>query len=74
MSVAKLAYLTSPAPNRFILHIQIGVCDYDFEISRAHLANIIIDGASMSLREQYQPRSQSTDNEMNANGRAATGS
>jgi hypothetical protein len=51
--LAKLAYLTSPAPNRFVLHIQIDG-QYDslaFEISRAHLANIIIDGASFSLRE-----------------------
>ena len=50
---AKLAYLTSPAPNRFTLHVQPENCceTLSFEISRAHLTNIIIDGASWSLRE-----------------------
>lgn len=54
--IAKLAYLTSPAPDRFLLNIQatdpIGhETLLQIEISRAHLANIIIDGASFSLRE-----------------------
>lgn len=59
--IAKLAYLTSPAPDRFLLHIQpegaLGVDPvFQFEISRAHLANIIIDGASFSLRETVSHR------------------
>jgi hypothetical protein len=50
--IAKLAYLTSPAPDTFMLNLQIEKGDLvQFEISRAHLANIIIDGASFSLRE-----------------------
>jgi hypothetical protein len=51
--IAKLAYLTSPAPDRFVLHIQPWNSELtsSIEISRAHLANIIIDGASFSLRE-----------------------
>lgn len=53
---ANLAYLTSPAPNVFVLNIQpIGALGTDpvfkFEISRAHLANIVITGASLSLHE-----------------------
>jgi hypothetical protein len=50
--LAKLAYLTSPAPDRYVLNFQSshGV-NFAVEISRAHLANIIIDGASFSLRE-----------------------
>lgn len=54
--LAKLAYLTSPAPNRFVMNFQLpdtlGNDGFmQIEISRAHLANIIIDGASFSLRE-----------------------
>jgi len=51
--IAKLAYLTSPAPNRFLLNFmpEDGTAVFQIEISRAHLANIIIDGASFSLRE-----------------------
>lgn len=51
--IAKLAYLTSPAPDRFLLHIQPEGCleTIPFEITKAHLANILIDGLSWSLRE-----------------------
>ena len=65
---AKLAYLTSPSPDRFMLHIQpVGALGGDpvfqFEISRAHLANIIIDGASFSLRESSISRVPPTQTE-----------
>ena len=50
---AKIAYLTSPAPNVFILNYQEegkeGI--ERVEITKAHLANIVIDGASYALRE-----------------------
>ena len=55
---AKIAYLTSPAPNTFVLNIQPeGEEDVRrFEITKAHLANIVIDGAALSLREnRVQP-------------------
>jgi hypothetical protein len=68
--IAKLAYLTSPAPNRFILHVQAaplrntvegdGDDIYQFEISEAHLANIIIDGASFALRSHRVPELEGT--------------
>lgn len=52
---ARIAYLTSPAPNRFLFKYQeeggTGICEV--EISRAHLINILIDGASHAFREQY---------------------
>lgn len=53
--IAKIAYLTSPAPGRFILNFQEeGKSGIErFEISQAHLANIIIDGTSLALREAF---------------------
>ena len=53
--IAKLAYLTTPSPGIFILNIQIeGSNEYcRFEISKAHLANIIIDGSALALRDQF---------------------
>jgi hypothetical protein len=54
---AKIAYLTSPAPNIYLLNFQIeqGI-DLSVEISEGHLANIVIDGASFALRKQYPSR------------------
>lgn len=56
--IAKIAYLTSPAPNRFVLHFQPEGEQslIHIEISKGHLSNIIIDGASLALREQYSNR------------------
>lgn len=58
MTVAKIAYLTSPAPNRFILNYQEegqeGISRV--EISKAHLTNLIIDGASFAFRESSNHR------------------
>jgi len=50
---AKLAYLTTPAPGRYVLNFQVEDehAIYEFEISQAHLANIIIDGTSLALRQ-----------------------
>jgi hypothetical protein len=74
--IAKIAYLTTPAPDRFVLNIQpFGSDDIlRFEISRAHLANILIDGTSLALRDNSIHRVQPTTNqEKNANERAASG-
>jgi hypothetical protein len=73
--IAKIAYLTSPAPNRFLLHIQPdGATEtIPYEISRAHLANLIIDGVSFSLRETSINRVPSNPNQESAeNERAGT--
>lgn len=53
--IAKIAYLTTPAPGKFVLNIQPeGTHDIvRYEISKAHLANIVIDGASLALRDQF---------------------
>jgi hypothetical protein len=71
--IARLAYLTSPGPGRFVLHIQPWNSELtsSIEISRAHLANIIIDGASFSLREtSINHRVPENHNEVSANVRA----
>lgn len=51
--IAKLAYLTTPSPGRYILNIQTFGSDdlLRYEIDRAHLANILIDGTAVALRE-----------------------
>jgi len=51
--IARIAYLTTPGPDRFVLNIQpFGSDDIQsFEISRHHLANILIDGTALALRE-----------------------
>lgn len=56
--IAKFAYLTTPAPGIFVLNIQVdGEPEIArFEISKAHLANILIDGTALALRDQGQSR------------------
>lgn len=51
--IAKIAYLTSPGPNRYVLNIQMFGSEgiERIEITEAHLANIVIDGASFALRK-----------------------
>lgn len=68
--IAKLAYLTTPGPDRFVLNIQpFGSDDLiRFEIAKAHLVNILIDGASLAFREQYPNRVQPTTSTENAHG------
>jgi len=54
---ARLAYMTFPAPGVFVLNLQIGDGDLQrIEISKAHLTNIIVDGASVALRETFSER------------------
>lgn len=52
MSIARLAYLTSPSQGRYVLNIQpVGSDDLlRFEIAQAHLANIVITGTSLALQ------------------------
>jgi hypothetical protein len=55
--IAKLAYLTSPAPGRYLLNVQVFGSDdlLRFEIAQCHLANIVVGGASFALRESSKP-------------------
>jgi hypothetical protein len=50
--IARIAYLTSPAPGMFLLNFQIenGV-ELSIEVSKGHLANILIDGTALALRD-----------------------
>jgi hypothetical protein len=63
--IARLAYLTTPAPGVFVLNIQPegqeGI--QRFEISKAHLANILISGTAVALREPSRTAFQSTPTE-----------
>jgi len=73
--IAKIAYLTSPAPNRFILNYQEEGKDgiERVEITKAHLANILIDGIALALRETSVPhRVQSTITENAEHERTAS--
>lgn len=68
--IAKLAYLTSPAPDRFVLNFQIEKDPlelYQLEISKGQLAGILITGTDLALRESSIHRVQPTSTE-NANG------
>jgi hypothetical protein len=66
--IAKLAYLTTPGPDRFVLNIQPYGSDdiMRFEIAKAHLANILIDGASLALREYSSNRVPETQTQESA--------
>ena len=63
--IAKIAFLTTPGPNRFVLNIQTFGCDdiQQFEISKHHLANIVIDGCALALRETSTSRVPETPTE-----------
>jgi hypothetical protein len=49
---ARIAYLSTPERGRYVLNIQPEGEDscLQYEISQAHLANIIIDGTTLALR------------------------
>lgn len=51
--IAKLFYLTSPAPDRYIINVQLaGTTDLmKIEIAECHLANVVADGAHYALRK-----------------------
>lgn len=70
--IAKLAYLTTPAPGRYVLNIQpFGSDDLlRFEIAQAHLANILIDGTALALRDSSNRVPAASQNE-SAHGRTA---
>lgn len=72
--IAKIAYLTSPAPGVFLLNYQLeGNHDISrVEISRAHLANILIDGTALALRENYSVNRVPFTQTENADERAAS--
>src|SRR6185312_12216851 len=79
--IAKLFYLTTPAPNRYVVNFQLFGSDelLSIEISKAHLTNVIIDGASLALREVHhrvpkyqQPRQSMSEPSIGHNSEAET--
>lgn len=73
--IAKLAYLTTPAPGRYLFNFQAFGSDelISVEIAKAHLINILIDGTAYALREeQYLNRVPFTPTE-SAHERADAG-
>jgi hypothetical protein len=63
--IAKLAYLTTPQAGAYVLNIQPEGSDdlLRFEISKAHLANILISGTAIALREDQYHRIPPTPTE-----------
>lgn len=61
--IAKIFYLTSPAPNRYVMNYQPFGSDelVRVEISEAHLANLIVDGAHYALRKSRVPETKPTE-------------
>jgi hypothetical protein len=56
--MARLAFLTCPSPDVYLLNLRVeGEDFYRLEISRAQLANMVVDGAAIALRlAQTSPR------------------
>ena len=63
--ICKIAYLTTPGPDRFVINIQTFGSDdvQSFEISKHHLANILIDGTALALRETSTIRITQTEDQ-----------
>lgn len=75
MTIAKLAYLTTPSPGRYILNIQAFGSDelMRVEIAKAHLVNILIDGTAVALREDQFNRVPNNSSQESADGSAGAG-
>lgn len=71
--IAKIFYLSTPAPGRYMLNYQLFGSDelITIEIAKAHLVNLLIDGTALALREdQYLNRIPKTQTEEGAHERA----
>ena len=55
MTIARLAYMTSPDPGRYVLNIQaFGSEDITaIEIGPDQMRNILIDGVTLMLRQSF---------------------
>ena len=55
MTIAKLAYLTTPGPGRFLLNYQpFGSDDLtSIEIGPDQMKNILVDGVTLMLRQSF---------------------
>lgn len=73
MTIAKIAYLSTPGPERFVLNIQAFGSDdlQKFEITKAHMINILLDGTALALRESSRVPNNSSQE--SADGSASAG-
>ena len=53
--ISKLAYLTTPAPGRYMLHFQSFDSDelISIEVAPEQMRNILSDGVSLMLRQSF---------------------
>lgn len=73
--IARLAYLTSPAPGRYVFNFQpFGSEDViSIEVGPDHMRNILSDGVPLMLRNSLHRVPVTTSTE-SANGYASAGS
>jgi len=55
MSIAKLAYLTTPDPGRYVINFQTFGSDdlVKIEVSPDQMRNILTDGVTLMLRQSF---------------------
>jgi hypothetical protein len=65
MTIAKIAYLTSPDPGRYVLNFQPFGSDEltSIEIGPDQMRNILVDGVTLMLRQSFHrvPITQTED-------------
>ena len=63
--IAKLAYLTTPAPGRYMMNFQLFGSDelISIEVGQDQMRNILSDGVSLMLRQSFHrvPSTQTED-------------
>jgi hypothetical protein len=72
--IAKIAYLTSPSPGRYVFNFQGFGSDelISIEVGPDHMRNILSDGVPLMLRQSFH-RVPVVNNTENANGSASAG-
>jgi len=58
--IAKLAYLTTPAPGHYVLNFQLFGSEelISVEVAPDQMRNILSDGVSLMLRQSFRPLKQ----------------
>jgi hypothetical protein len=74
MSIAKLAYLTSPGEGRYVINFQVFGSDelMPVEVGPEQMRNILIDGITLMLRQSFH-RVPVITNRESANGHSGAG-
>lgn len=73
--ISKLAYLTTPAPGRYMLNFQYFGSDelISIEVGPDQMRNILTDGVSLMLRQSFHRVPVTSPNEEQKHERAASG-